>query len=122
VSLGTDGAQVESLNSNSLSVSPRDIFAPSAPGRISIAPAPGRLSMFFPANPEADVAGYEIYRSTDPDLPKERWTKLTPALLAKTTFLDENVESGKRYYYYIKAIDRAGNVSPPSEVESESVP
>ena len=31
VSLGTDGAQVESLNSNSLSVSPRDIFAPSAP-------------------------------------------------------------------------------------------
>jgi predicted phage tail protein len=122
VSLGTDGAQVESLNSNSLSVSPRDIFAPSAPASITIAAAPGRLSIFFPANPEADVTGYEIYRSTDPDLPKERWTKLTPAPLTRTTFLDENVESGKRYYYYIRAIDQAGNISPSSEVVSESVP
>ena len=122
VSLGTDGAQVESLNSNSLSVSPRDIFAPSAPASITIAAAPGRLSIFFPANPEADVVGYEIYRSTDPDLPKERWTKVTPAPLTRTTFLDENVESGKRYYYYIRAIDQAGNVSPPSDVVSESVP
>ena len=122
VSLGTDGAQVESLNSNSLSVSPRDTFVPSAPASITIAAAPGRLSIFFPANPESDVAGYEIYRSTDPDLPKERWTKLTTAPLTRTTFLDENVESGKRYYYYITAIDQAGNVSPPSEVVSESVP
>lgn len=122
VSLGTDGAQVESLNSNSLSISPRDIFAPSAPASITIAAAPGRLSIFFPANPEPDVAGYEIHRSTDPDLPKERWTKVTPAPLTKTTFLDENVESGMRYYYYIKAIDQAGNVSPPSDVVSESVP
>ncbi|MBA2526558.1 MAG: hypothetical protein H0V18_12385 [Pyrinomonadaceae bacterium] len=122
VSLGTEGGQVESLNSNSLSVSPRDIFAPSAPASITIAAAPGRLSIFFPANPEPDVAGYEIYRSTDPDLPKERWTKMTSAQLTKTTFLDENVESGKRYYYYIKAIDQAGNVSPPSEVVAETVP
>jgi hypothetical protein len=122
VSLGTEGAQVESLNSNSLSVSPRDIFAPSAPEKITIAAAPGRLSIFFPSNPEADVAGYEIYRSTDPDLPKERWTKMTPAPLIKTTFVDENVESGKRYYYYIKAIDQTGNVSPSSEIVSETVP
>lgn len=122
VSLGTDGAQVESLNSNTLPVSPRDIFAPSAPASITIAAAPGRLSIFFPANPESDVAGYEIYRSTDPDLPKERWTKMTPAPLTRTTFMDENVESGKRYYYYIRAIDQAGNVSPPSEVVAETVP
>ncbi len=122
VSLGTDGAQVESLNSNTLPVSPRDIFAPSAPASITIAAAPGRLSIFFPANPETDVAGYEIYRSTDPDLPKERWMKMTTAPLTKTTFLDENVESGKRYFYYIKAIDQAGNISPPSEVVAETVP
>ncbi|MGH9966959.1 MAG: fibronectin type III domain-containing protein [Pyrinomonadaceae bacterium] len=122
VSLGTEGAQVESLNSNSLSVSPRDIYPPSAPASASIAPAPGRISIFFPSNPEADVAGYNIYRSTDPDLPKERWTKLTPSLLTRTTFQDENVESGKRYYYYLTAVDQAGNVSAPSEVISETVP
>ena len=122
VSLGTGGAQVESLNSNSLSISTRDTFPPSAPSSITIAAAPGRLSIFFPENPEGDVAGYTIYRSTDPDLPKDRWTKLTPALLDRTTFQDDNVEAGKRYYYYLTATDQAGNVSPPSEVVSETVP
>src|SRR6266850_859254 len=52
VSLGTEGAQVESLNSNSLSLSPRDIFKPSAPANISIAPSLGRISIFFRANSE----------------------------------------------------------------------
>ena len=122
VSLGTEGAQVESLNSNPLSISPRDVFPPSPPASITIAAAPGRLSIFFPANPEPDIAGYNIYRSTDPDLPKEQWTKLTPSLLTRTTFQDENVESGKRYYYYLIAVDQSGNVSQPSEVVSEVVP
>lgn len=122
VSLGTEGAQVESLNSNSISVSPRDTFPPSAPASITVAAAPGRLSIFFPANPEADIAGYNIYRSTDPDLPKDKWNKLNPALLTRTTFQDERVESGKRYYYYLTAVDQAGNVSAPSEVVSETVP
>jgi len=122
VSLGTEGGQVESLNSNSVSVSPRDTFAPSAPTSITVAAAPGRLSLFFPANPEPDVAGYNVYRSTDPDLPRDQWTKLNPALLTRTTFQDEKVESGKKYYYYLTAVDQVGNVSPPSEVVSETVP
>lgn len=122
VSLGTEGNPVESLNSNTLELSPVDIYAPSTPGQISPAPAPGRIALFWPANPEADVAGYLIYRSNDPNLPKEKWTKLTAALYLKTTFTDENVEGGKTYYYYIVAVDKAGNVSSPSEVVSETVP
>ena len=122
VSLGTEGKPVESLNSNSLELSPVDTYAPSAPGQISPAPAPGRIALFWPANPEADVAGYFIYRSTDQNLAKEKWTKLTPALYTRTTFTDENVEAGKTYYYYVTAVDTAGNVSQPSEVVSETVP
>jgi hypothetical protein len=122
VSLGTGGNQVESLNSNALLVAPVDIFAPSAPVPISIAPGPGRLAIFFPASPERDVAGYYIYRSTDPELPKGGWTKLTQNLLTRTTFQDEAVESGKRYYYYVVAVDAAGNQSAPSNVESETAP
>lgn len=122
VSLGTGGGQVESLNSNPLSVSPVDTFPPSAPASIRVGPAPGRLSIFFPANPEPDIAGYNIYRSTDPDLPKDKWNKLNAELLTRTTFQDEKVESGRRYYYYLTAVDQAGNVSPQSEVVSETVP
>ena len=122
VSLGTEAAQVESLNSNSAAVEPRDTFAPSAPTSPSVAAAPGRLSIFFAANPESDIAGYNVYRSTDPNLPKGSWTKLNQTLLTRTTFQDERVESGRKYYYYITAVDQVGNVSPPSEIVSETVP
>src|SRR5262245_40450379 len=67
VSLGTEGAQVESLNSNVLEISPQDKFAPSIPGPVTLAAAPGRISLFYPPNPETDLAGYNIYRSTDPN-------------------------------------------------------
>lgn len=125
ISLGTGGAQVESLNSNSVSASPRDVFAPAAPERPSVAapePASARLAIFFAANKESDIAGYNIYRSTDPNLPKQNWTKLNQSLLTRTTFQDDRVESGKTYYYYVTAVDKAGNVSPPSEVGSEKAP
>jgi predicted phage tail protein len=125
VSLGTGGSQVESLNSNTVSVSPRDIFPPAAPERPSVAapePSSARLAIFFAANKETDIAGYNIYRSTDPDLPKANWTKLNQALLTRTTYQDDKVETGKTYYYYVTAVDKAGNVSPPSEVGSEKAP
>lgn len=124
VSLGTGGAQVESLNSNAVPAQPRDTFAPAPPERPSIAPDPsfGRLAIFFAANKEPDIAGYNIYRSTDPNLPKQNWTKLNQELLTRTNYRDERVESGKTYYYYIVAVDNAGNVSQPSEVASETVP
>lgn len=124
VSLGTGGGQVESLNSNSVPVAARDTFPPAAPERPSIAPDPsfGRLAIFFAPNKEPDVAGYDLYRSTDPNLPKDQWTKLNLSLLTRTTYQDDRVESGKTYYYYLRAVDQAGNVSPPSEVTSEKVP
>jgi hypothetical protein len=122
VSLGTGGNQVESLNSNAISVAAIDTFAPSPPDRVSIGPTPGRLSIFFTASPEKDVAGYYVYRSTDPELPKAQWTLLTQNLLTRTTFQDDAIESGKRYYYYVIAVDAAGNQSNPSTVESETAP
>ena len=122
VSLGTEGGQVESLNSNSIAVSPRDTFRAISAG-IDHRGCRARPAFdLFPGESEADVAGYNIYRSTDPDLPKDKWNKLNPGLLTRTTFQDERVESGTRYYYYLTAVDQAGNVSAPSEVVSETVP
>jgi len=121
VSLGTLARQVESLNSNSVEAAPVDTYAPAAPLGLSIGPAPGRLSLFFSANSEPDIAGYLIYRSTDASLAKP-WTLLTPAVTTRTTFTDENVDPGKTYYYYVIAVDTAGNRSQPSEVVSETAP
>jgi hypothetical protein len=122
VSLGTGGQPVESLNSNAVTVAPRDIFAPAPPSGLSSGPAPGRISIFFAANPERDVVGYNIYRSTNPDAPRQSWTKLNRDLLERTTFQDDTVQSGVKYYYYLTAVDAAGNVSQPSEIVSETAP
>lgn len=124
VSLGTGGEPVESLNSNPVEVKPVDTFRPAPPTGLTAAaaPTPLRVSVFFAANQERDIAGYNLYRSTDPDLPKEQWAKLNRNLLERTTFQDEAVQSGQRYFYYVTAVDKAGNVSNPSKVESETVP
>lgn len=123
VSLGTGGNPVESLNSNPLRVSVRDVFAPQPPtGLTAAAAAGGRISIFWAANPENDVAGYNIYRSSEPNLPKDQWTKLNRQILERTTFQDDAVQTGLKYYYYITVQDRVGNISPASEIVSETAP
>lgn len=121
VSLGTGGTQVESLNSNTVSITPRDTFAPSAPAGLSINASPQRISLFFAANPERDVVGYHVFRSTDPNLVKDQWRKLTRSPIDRTTYNDDAVEPGVRYYYYMTATDAAGNTSQPSEVVSDQI-
>ncbi|HEX8636564.1 MAG TPA: hypothetical protein VF692_00765, partial [Pyrinomonadaceae bacterium] len=114
VSLGSEGVSVESLESNLLRFVPQDVFPPNPPSAITIAAAPNNLSLFFAVNPEKDVVGYKIYRSENRDSPKEKWLLLTPELLTVNTFQDSGVVSGKTYFYYLKAVDKTGNVSEPS--------
>jgi len=124
VSLGTGGEPVESLNSNAVTVKPLDTFPPAPPKGLTVvaSPTPLRVSVFFATNTERDVAGYDLYRSTDPDLPKKDWTKLNRDLLQRTTFQDEAVKSGQKYFYYVVAVDTAGNASPPSDVQTDTTP
>ncbi len=122
VSVGTGGEPVESGESNILQILPKDTFAPSAPAAITVAAAPTTISIFFATNPEKDVVGYRLYRSDDATKDKTTWTLLTTEPLTTNTFQDTRVESGKTYFYYLTAIDKAGNVSEPSEVVSETVP
>lgn len=122
VSLGADSAPVESQESNIVEIKPKDTFAPTPPAAITVAAAPGTISIFFAVNPEKDIAGYKIYRSTDPELDKTKWELLTPDLIKVNTYQDKAIASGKTYYYYITATDTAGNVSELSEVVSETAP
>ncbi|MGD9627950.1 MAG: fibronectin type III domain-containing protein [Pyrinomonadaceae bacterium] len=122
VSLGTDAAPIESSESNIVKIVPVDTFPPSAPAAITIAATPTSISLFFPSNPETDVIGYSVYRTTDESLPKEGWELLTKQPITANTYQDERVESGKVYFYYVTATDKYKNVSEPSEVVSEKVP
>jgi hypothetical protein len=119
VSLGTESQPVESLESEAAAILPVDTFPPAPPSAITVAASPGTISIFFAVNLEKDVAGYRIYRSTDRNLPKNEWRQITPDLLKTNTFQDSTVEAGTQYFYFLTAVDTAGNVSQPSEIVSE---
>ena len=122
ISLGSNGILIESANSNSFEVRPRDIFPPTAPEAITIAAAPDNLSIFFAVNPEKDVVGYRVYRSSNRNQPIIDWSLLTQELLTTNTFQDKDVVSNTTYFYYLTAVDKAGNISQPSAIVSETAP
>ena len=106
---------VESLDSNDAVVSAMDIFPPAAPQdlvAIIIPATPGAptyVELSWSISPEADLAGYQVYRSGQPDTQGER---LNSELLSAPTFRDMNVTAGQRYFYHVRAVDHAGNESP----------
>jgi len=122
LSLGVNGDLIESADSEGIKVEPRDIFPPSSPSAITIAAAPENLSIFFAANPEKDVAGYRVYRSTDSTQPISEWKLLNQELLLTNTFQDRTVISKNTYFYYLTAVDLTGNTSAASVIVTETAP
>lgn len=117
------GQTIESANSEMLTITPIDTFPPSAPTAVTVASVSGTISLFWPSNPEPDVAGYNVYRSEDPNLDPKQWQRINTALVPHppTSFRDSKVVVGKRYYYQVTAVDRFQNESARSEAASEVV-
>ncbi len=116
---------VESADSAPVSVTPRDVFPPAAPTNLEITiipatqQAPAYVELSWAISPEGDLAGYSVYRSDGEDTPGER---VSAQILPSPTFRDIPVQPGRRYYYRVSALDRAGNESPKSSVAVADVP
>jgi len=112
-----DGLQRESGDSQAAVVTPRDIFPPAAPQGVVAAVIPGQtagslvVDISWSLNVETDLAGYRLYRSEQEGT---RGQLLSPELLPTPAYRDNSVLSGKRYWYTVTAVDRAGNESAPS--------
>jgi hypothetical protein len=116
---------IESDDSNLLTVTPKDIFPPSAPQGIVIvyvpaaAGVPAHLEISWSISPETDLAGYDIYRKEQGN---DTALKLNARPLLTPSYRDMNIQPGTSYSYTVKAVDRAGNESPASEPASLDVP
>jgi hypothetical protein len=116
---------VESADSVPATVTPRDVFPPAAPTNLEITiipatnQAPAYIELSWSISPEADLAGYSVYRSEGEDSPGER---VSTDVLPSPTFRDISVMPGRRYYYRVSALDRAGNESPKSSAVVAEVP
>ncbi|MFI5097029.1 MAG: fibronectin type III domain-containing protein [Candidatus Acidiferrales bacterium] len=112
-----DGAQCESGDSSAVFVTPQDTFPPGTPQGIVAAVIPGSaagslvVDLSWSLNVEADLAGYRLYRSEQEGTAGQL---LSPDLLPTPAYRDNSVSSGKRYWYMVTAVDRAGNESASS--------
>jgi hypothetical protein len=119
------GQAIESADSNLVTITPKDTFPPAAPTGLVIVfvPAqgttPAHLELSWAISPETDIAGYNVYRSEQADVPG---TRQNTELLIAPAFRDMNVQPGRRYFYSVTAVDRSGNESPVSGVVSGGVP
>jgi len=78
------------------------------------------IVLHWDRNTEANLAGYRVYRS----ITNGPFVLQNTSLLTAPGFCDLNnkVVNGHTNFYYVTAVDKAGNVSPPSEVGSEKAP
>ncbi|MHB9144870.1 MAG: alpha-amylase family glycosyl hydrolase [Symbiobacteriia bacterium] len=98
-------------------VSSGDITAPAAPTGLAAKGSLAQVTLSWSANSEADLYGYEIYRSTSPFAPGLPDAALRVARVdANTTsYNDGGLDPELTYYYTLVAVDESFNRSLPAD-------
>lgn len=110
--VGTQTAEGEA--SAGTEVTPRDIFPPAAPTRLTAVYTTQVIELVWTANSEPDLAGYNVYRR-EASGPVQ---KMNPEPLRTPIFRDRSVVEGRQYFYHVTALDLVNNESAPSEEAS----
>jgi fibronectin type 3 domain-containing protein len=84
-----------------------DTTAPALPTGLVVSPGNSELTINWSANTETDLAGYNLYRSTD----DVTFTKINTSTLTGTSYVDTGLTNGTTYYYQLSALDTSGNES-----------
>jgi hypothetical protein len=105
-----DDRPVEGAESQTKCVTLADTFPPKAPEGLQAVPSDGAINLIWDANREKDVRGYIILRGI---APAETLEPVTPEPIRETSFKD-TVKPGVRFVFAVRAVDAAGNLSPPS--------
>ena len=118
---------LESLDSNSVTVTPKDVFPPSAPQELrrrSCTRCNRRNSWLTsncpgPSSPKLTLRVTTFIAVRILSIPG---TRVNPELLLTPAFRDMNAVPGRRYFYTVTAVDRSGNESPAGIPASGGVP
>lgn len=107
---------------------PSDVSAPATPATPSALGGVNVITVYWLANSEVDLAGYEVYRNTAStgtfsNVSGDSYAggSFDSSVLIETdcnsgtcTWNDSNVSSGSTYYYKVSAFDSSGNYSASS--------
>lgn len=107
-----DSSYNKSEASEIVSVQMPDIIPPVKPLMKSLTNNDNAIEVEWIPNKDVDLKGYDLYRSTD----RLNHSKVNtvPINNYETKYIDEGILSATNYFYYMVAIDSAGNVSQPS--------
>ncbi len=118
--------QVEGDDTPAVRVVAHDVFPPSVPAGLQAAySGEGQqpfIDLIWAPVTNADLAGYNVYRSETNGAAGEKMVKLNSELVKSPSYRDTTVASGKTYTYSVSAVDVRGNESQRSEETSEAVP
>ena len=78
---------------------------PAAPQGLAAGAAETTISLNWDDNTEADLAGYNVYRSLGPS---SDYVRINLPLLTGSEYVDTNVDNCITYYYLVTAVDRFG--------------
>ncbi|MFL5750463.1 MAG: LamG-like jellyroll fold domain-containing protein, partial [Chloroflexota bacterium] len=101
---------------------PQDASAPVGPTGLTAAPGDGSAAISWSANAEADLAGYDLYRSTSSPVATTGAPLNGTDLIRTTNFTDTGLVNGTQYFYALVAVDGANNRSPSAEASTTPAP
>ena len=96
-----------------------DQQAPQVPTGLSGSGGNGQAFLFWDANPDADLQGYNVYRSRCAAGPYRGRVNEEPIEVPE--YLDTGADNGVTYTYAVAAVDRSGNESALSGKVSVTV-
>lgn len=102
----------------SVTVTARSIYDSADYASARVAVKAHQVSLSWSANP-SNVVGYNVYRSTKS---RTGYARITPAPDAETLYTDDNVSSGRTYFYAVTAVDSDGAESGYSNVVKATIP
>jgi fibronectin type 3 domain-containing protein len=105
-----NGVGLEGPASNEASAQAPDI-PPNPPGTPVVTAGDGLVSLDWPDNTDADLAGYRVYRGTTAGGP---YARIGPDPIATSEYSDSSVINDTTYFYVVTALDTAGQESAPS--------
>jgi hypothetical protein len=119
---GKAGVEIESDDSPEIKVFVDDVFPPAVPSGVqAVFSGPGQqrfIDLIWAPVTDLDLDGYNVYRHEEGGAP----VKVNVQPVKTPSYRDGNIESGKKYFYSVSAVDARGNESARSEEASESVP
>src|SRR5438067_1025276 len=118
---GNQPVQLEGEDSPPVEVFVHDIYPPAVPtGLQAVFSSVGQrpfVDLTWAPNTDPDFAGYNVYRREVNGQP----SRLNSQLVTVPSFRDNDVASGRKYFYSVSAVDARGNESARSEEASESI-